>query len=182
MRIISGFLKRRILQTPKGEQTRPTGQKLRQTVFNIVMHHIEGAHVLDLCAGSGAMGIEAISCGAADACFVENEKMALKCLQNNISSLGIEKESSIFALDALKALALFEKQGKKFDLIYFDPPYHDKNLYEEVLNFLDRSSLCTADSLLLVESAKGDSLQEYSRLQKRESRTYGDSRLTIFTS
>lgn len=147
LRIIGGAFKGRSLKTPKVSTTRPTQGMLREAVFNICQNVIEGARFLDLFAGSGAMGIEAISRGAGQATFVEQNRQAIACIKENIAAFEIEGQTQIIALDAVRALHSLAKQGSKFDLVYVDPPYDIP-----VTPLIDAIiPLLAAESLLFVE-------------------------------
>lgn len=123
LHIIAGFLKNRSLFTPKSQQTRPTSSRLRGTFFNICQHCIEEADFLDLFAGSGAMGIEALSRGAKSSTFVDNHKEATHCIVKNVQNLNIKEKSVIIHGDVLEVVRRFSESRKQFDLIYADPPY-----------------------------------------------------------
>ncbi len=123
LRLIGGLWKGRPLKTPKGPQTRPTQGMLRGAVFNICQSQIEGACFLDLFAGSGAMGLEALSRGASHATLVEHDREAAQCIRSNIEVLGADKLTTLLTTDVAKALALLAKKETRFDIIYIDPPY-----------------------------------------------------------
>ncbi len=120
LRIIGGKFKGRILKTPKGGATRPTQGMLRESVFNICQNEIQGARFLDLFAGSGAMGLEAISRGASHATLIEKNRNALASIRENIRLLEIASDITLMTLDALAAI---ERLSSPFDIIYLDPPY-----------------------------------------------------------
>lgn len=146
LRIIAGKYKGRVLKTPKGPSTRPTQGMLREAVFNICQHVVDGARVLDLFAGSGAMGFEALSRGAAHVVFVENNRFALSCIRENIALLQLENTCSLLKMDALSAL---KRLKDPFDLIYVDPPY-DSNIspYLEIIN---SKKLLSSEGILFIE-------------------------------
>lgn len=123
MKIIAGIFKGRSLKTPKTATTRPTQGMLREAVFNMCQQTIEGARFLDLFAGSGAMGCEALSRGASQVTFVEHVRMALRCIQENLESLHITQAARILSMPASRAMTLLLKEHALFDLIYVDPPY-----------------------------------------------------------
>ncbi len=123
LRIIGGVFKGRPLKAPKTNSTRPTQGMLREAIFNICQNEIGNAHFLDLFAGSGAMGLEAISRGASHAVFVEQNRQAITCIKENISLLQVEKQTQIIPTDAARALTILAKQYSQFDIIYIDPPY-----------------------------------------------------------
>lgn len=146
MHIFSGIYKSRKILSPKGEETRPTSGRLREALFNICQSQIEGTSFLDLFAGSGAMGLEALSRGAKEATFVDNSRESIRCIEANLSALGIEKSSRVIYSDVFEAVKKLAKQGISFDIIYADPPYalstqrrlEDKmSLSVQVLTLLD---------------------------------------------
>ncbi len=188
IQVISGVFRHRQLILPKGTHTRPTTSQVRQAVFNICQNEVEDACFLDICAGSGSMGIEAISRGSASCTFIEKEPHALTAIRQNIKNLGLEASTHIMAQDALIALKLLEKQNKTYSLCYFDPPYSQKGqnslLTESVLTFLDRSSLLAPNATLFMEESKYFTLEtmSLSRLTLKNTRRFGDSYLLHFIS
>ncbi|MBS0624150.1 MAG: 16S rRNA (guanine(966)-N(2))-methyltransferase RsmD [Verrucomicrobia bacterium] len=149
MRIIAGKFKNRVLEVPK-EVTRPTLGVLREAIFNICQGDIENACVLDLFAGSGAIGLEALSRGARHVIFVENNRQALKILHKNIASFAVENSCTIYPYDVQRALIQLQTKEEKFDLIYIDPPY-GKQLAEKTLLQLDSLSLLKPHGIIFVE-------------------------------
>lgn len=123
MQIFSGIYKGRKLISPKGLATRPTSAKLREALFNICQGTIEGAAFLDLFAGTGAMGLEALSRGAKISFFVDHDKESIRCIKENVARIGVQKESSIIYGDVFTVLRTLAKRGHRFDIIYADPPY-----------------------------------------------------------
>ncbi len=145
-RIIGGQFKGRPLKAPKATSTRPTQGMLREAVFNICQNEIEGARFLDLFAGSGAMGLEAVSRGASHAALVEKNRQATACIKENIHSLQIESLAEIFPMNAEKAISVLQKQGSHFDIVYIDPPYDTKdtpvkNLLDAILPLLNPGAI-----------------------------------------
>ena len=171
MYIIGGKFKRRALLAPKSDKVRPTTSQLRETLFNICQHSIEGARFLDLFAGSGAMGLEALSRGAAHAVFVDNNRLSLSIIKKNIETLGVERQTSIYGCDALKGLQKLHTQNEQFDLIYVDPPY-GAGWGRSVLEFLDSHPLLAAGGSLFIEESD---LQEppLTRLKRVDERRVG---------
>jgi 16S rRNA (guanine966-N2)-methyltransferase len=183
--IIGGEFRNRKLKTPKGDVTRPTSAVLRKSVFDICMSHITDAHFLDLFAGSGAMGLEALSRGAAHATFVERDKNALRSIQENIALLKVESQCSVLATDILTALKRLQKQGDTFDLIYIDPPYDNVEITPLILNFIDQHALLKPDGILFVEEGIPSHLtpetRPYPHLLHQKSRRFSQSLLHQFT-
>lgn len=178
MRITGGFLKNRSLKSPKTTATRPTSEKLRQSVFNICQNHIEGAHFLDLFAGSGAMGIEALSRGAESATFIESNRSALKTIRDNLNELDLSPLATILAGDVL--LLLNKLKGKQFDLIYVDPPY-EKGLHEKTLKLIDSYDLLDQEGTLFIEELSLEELP-LKNLELKKKRKMGNTFLYEFTS
>ncbi len=180
MRIIGGEYRSRIIEMPKGAEIRPTQDRVREAVFN-VLADVKDRRVLDLFAGSGAYGIEALSRGAAHATFVENNSRCLATIQSNIDSLKIpEAGYTILRSSVLTSLPRFEKNGEKFDLVFIDPPYH-KDMARKCLIHLDDYDILSALSLIVVEHFKNDSLEaDLGSLQPEKERRYGDTVISVF--
>ena len=151
MRIIAGTARSLPLKTISGLDTRPTTDRIKETLFNMLSPEIPGCHFLDLFAGSGQIGLEAVSRGAERAVFVENNKKAALCIEENIRFTRFTENCTLLVKDAVSAIRSLE--GKEtFDLVFMDPPY-GKNLEKEVLKALADSTLITEDSLIVVEAA-----------------------------
>lgn len=123
IRIIAGIYKGRKLYAPKGLITRPTSNRLRESLFNICAPYIENLDVLDLFSGSGLLGLEALSRGAKHVTFVENNKLALSCIHQNIKLLNVSEQTNVLPIAFNKAYQLFDSRSQNFDLILADPPY-----------------------------------------------------------
>lgn len=187
MRIIGGKFRSRNLQAPKGKHTRPTSSRLRGMFFDICQGLVEGESFLDVFAGAGAMGLEAISRGAADAVFIEKNKSALSCIRNNAALLGVENQIKIFCGDAIDMLLLLAKKGKCFPMIYVDPPYKtvcqwrgQEFLYSElVLKIIDEKGILQEDGVLFLEEASLVDLagQSLCNLVMRDKRACGSTML-----
>ena len=151
IRVIAGSARRLLLKTPQGYDTRPTSDKVKETLFNILAPHIySDTEFLDLFVGSGAIGIEALSRGAGRAVFVEKGREAVSCIKENLKTTKFEDKASVINTDVLSALNRLEGR-EKFDLVFMDPPYN--NEYEkDVLTFLSRSTLLNEDALIVVEA------------------------------
>src|ERR1051326_8731433 len=151
MRIISGKYKSRHLKGTPPAGIRPTSDKLRETLFNILGSRIEGATFLDGCAGVGAIGIEAISRGAAMVYFVEQSRKACHMIRQNLTSLDITDGFKILEIDITKALNVMDTA---FDIAFIDPPYDLDVIYSKVLQHFGTSSPLTAGGLLILEHSK----------------------------
>lgn len=151
MRIIAGSARSLPLQTVAGMDTRPTTDRIKETLFNMLRAYVPGSYFLDLFAGSGQMGLEAVSRGANYVVFVENNKKAAACIEANIAFTKFTKETKLYTSDVMSALRAME--GKyKFDVIFMDPPYNQE-LEKEVLTYLSTSSLLKEDTLIVVEAS-----------------------------
>lgn len=151
MRVIAGKARRIQLKTIEGLQTRPTTDRIKETLFNMIAHGLCDATFLDLFAGSGAIGIEALSRGAAKAVFVEKNPKAVSCIKENLNRTNLESEAEIMVTDVITALRRLDGQ-KKFDYIFMDPPYNNL-LEKDVLNFLANSDLLSEDALIIIEAS-----------------------------
>lgn len=159
MRIIAGLLKNRALISPKGMETRPTSSKLRESLFNIAQTYIEDALFLDLFAGSGAMGLEALSRGAAKAVFVDSSRTSAKAIRDNLQTFDMEGRGEVICLDVFEGIKRLEQTSIRFDIIYADPPYdttthfHGEQMTysERVLHALDGSPLLKERGMLFLE-------------------------------
>lgn len=150
MRIIAGKARRLPLRTLPGRDTRPTTDRIKETLFNILAPRLEGAYFLDLFAGTGQIGLEAISRGSAYCVFVDNQKKACEVIADNIAFTKLGDQCRLMQTDACSALRQLE--GKyRFDLIFLDPPYR-QNLEAEVLAYLADSSLLKEQALVIVEA------------------------------
>lgn len=179
LQVLAGKLRGRPLQSPKGEQTRPTTALVRKSVFDTLRPYLEDAHFLDLFAGSGAIGIEALSNGAAHATFIENHPLALKALRHNLRTLGLEDSSTILALDAPAAL---KKLKNTFDIIYSDPPYEQASFHTTLLNFLDTHPILRPGGFLFLEEGESTAYTSLSRIKFIRTRSFGNAHLHLFRS
>jgi 16S rRNA (guanine(966)-N(2))-methyltransferase RsmD len=178
MRIISGRFKSRRLKAAPAPGTRPTSDKLRETIFNILGMRVEGATFLDGCAGTGAMGIEAISRGAAQVYFVDQSRKAGRIIRENLESLEIETGFVVLEMDLAKALDTLQVQ---FDIIFLDPPYDRDGLHLASLERIGSRSLLASDGLLIIEHSKRIELPESSgSLRKIRSLVQGDAALAFY--
>lgn len=163
MRIISGKFKGRPITAPKGQNTRPTSDRARGAIFNVLAHAswappLEGARVLDLFAGSGALGLEAISRGGAFGLFVETDNAARGAIRENIEAMGLFGITRIHRRSAIALGPRPANLGPAFDLAFLDPPYH-KSLVEPALNELADGEWLTPNGALIVETAASEVFQ-----------------------
>jgi len=149
MRVIAGKARSIPLKTPKGTDTRPTSDRTKETLFNVMQPYIMGSNFLDLFSGSGGIGIEALSRGAGHCVFVENKKEALSCIKENLQKTKLNEDGQIIAKDVLFALRQLEGQII-FDCIFMDPPYNHE-VEKEILFYLKDSQLLAPDCLIVLE-------------------------------
>ena len=182
MRIIAGTYRSRPLEAPAGQATRPTSDRLRETLFNVLAPRIQGAAFLDLYAGSGAVGMEALSRGAARVEFVERAEPALKVLRANLVRLGL---TAGFRVQAASVGAVLRrmKPGAAFDLVFLDPPYDAAAEYAATLGLLGgtASGLLAPGGLVIAEHRKKERLEEkYGGLARTRLLEQGDAALTFY--
>ncbi|HSW72881.1 MAG TPA: 16S rRNA (guanine(966)-N(2))-methyltransferase RsmD [Chlamydiales bacterium] len=180
MRIISGKYRGRVLSAPKTNHTRPSSSLVRGAVFNILQDRIDGAEFLDLFAGSGLMGLEALSRGALHVTFVEKDNNALDALTKNIMSLQAETESTILRGDVFFHLKNLGKKKKQFDIIYIDPPYL-KGMIADCLILIEKGNLLKEEGILFYEESSKDT-EEYQLpgCVLIDRRTFGNTNLTQY--
>jgi 16S rRNA (guanine(966)-N(2))-methyltransferase RsmD len=179
MRIIAGIYKGRRLKTLEGLSVRPTSDRLRETIFNILTPRIEGARFADVCAGSGAIGIEALSRGARHVTFVESSLKAARIISENLRNCGIREDYRVINRDAIRALKNLASEKAQFDVIYFDPPYNS-DLYTPVMWLIAKHALLAEDGVVIIEHRRQTLLlPNYDRLRPYRQVTHGDSILTF---
>ena len=149
MRVIAGTARSLPLKTVEGMDTRPTTDRIKETLFNMIQHELCDCRFLDLFAGSGAIGIEALSRGAKEAVFAENNRKACACVKDNLRFTKLENKARVFETDALSALHKMEGE-EAFDIIFLDPPY-DKGLEQEVFAYLEHSTLADEKTTFILE-------------------------------
>lgn len=153
MRIIAGSKRRLRLKTTEGREIRPTADRIKETLFNMIQNDLPGCSFLDLFAGTGQIGLEALSRGAKFAVFVDQSKKAAACIMDNIRSTKSEEESLLIGRDVFAAVKTLEG-SYQFDIIFMDPPY-GKDLEQKTLSVLGQSSLLKEDGMIIVEAKLG---------------------------
>ena len=157
MQVVAGSARRILLKTIPGDQTRPTSNRIKETLFNILQPVVQGSRFLDLFAGSGAIGIEALSRGAREAVFVEKSRQACACIEDNLTRTHLKEKASVMTTDVFAAVKRLALKGQPFDIIFLDPPY-DAGYEEEVLRELAASPLVNEDTLIIAEMRIGRQL------------------------
>ena len=173
LRVSGGEARGRRLKTPKN--IRPTQGMVKQAIFNMVGRDIEGAHVLDLFAGSGALGIEALSRGAAAVTFVDQQPRGLAILRQNLDALGFKDRARLVRSDVVRWLEASPDSVRAADFVFLDPPYEDVVL-DRALQALDRS---VGDATVLAEHSRRQAIPAMQRLKVDRERRYGDTMVTV---
>ena len=179
MKVISGTLKGRNIEGYNLDGTRPTMDRVKESLFAMIQNNVKGSVVLDLFAGSGQLGIEAISNGANNCYFIDNNKEVIKVLNKNISNLNIKNNSKVILSDWKKALNEFSVQNIKFDLILVDPPY-DYNVYEKILDKVSSLNLLNENGLIVLEHANLKFKDTYNNLTLYKEKRYGSKSINIY--
>jgi 16S rRNA (guanine966-N2)-methyltransferase len=181
MRISAGEHRGRRLRSPRGRRTRPTSEFLRQAIFNILAARVRGARFLDLFAGTGAVGLEALSRGASAVTFVERDAGSVETLRANVAALGFSGRTRVIAGDALPMLARLEAAGAPFDIIFVDPPYA-RDLAARCMERLAHGGVLSENGILVVQTFHKTVLPERVGLLARvRERRYGESALVLYT-
>jgi len=185
MRITAGRFSGRKLKPPSGLATRPTSDKVRQAVFNILAHNdfdcgfaLEGAKVIDLFAGTGALGLEALSRGAAYCLFVEDGAEARGLIRENIEAFGLTGATKLWRRDATKLGAMAPGSGGPFTLAFLDPPYR-KDLLAPALEALRDGGWLEANAIAVIECADDETPPQIDRFVTLDDRLYGETRIAI---
>jgi len=186
MRIVAGKYKSRLIDMPKRVKIRPTQDRIREAIFNILGRRCVGARVLDLYSGSGALGIEALSRGAREAAFIDSNKKCIKAIKGNLSSLNIEynidHNYEVVQVDALRFIELCSAKELRFDLIFLDPPYH-KGMAEKTLIELDKCDIITCSGVVIAENFKKNKIPEsLNNLKLIRQNTYGDTMISFYNA
>jgi len=183
VRVIAGQFKSRKLKTLDGRATRPTSDRLKETLFNLLQDRIEGAVFLDCFAGSGSIGIEALSRGAAMVVFVEALPGAVQTIRQNLALLGetARERSRVVSRKADAGLMCLERSRLKFDIVFVDPPYADAEQYPSVFQQLQQRELLNDEALVVAEHSKFQALAtRVGHLERRRELRQGDSVLSLF--
>ena len=180
MRIIAGQFKSRRLKGTPPPGIRPTSDKLRETLFNVLGPRVQDAILFDGCAGTGGVGIEAISRGAKFVYFVEQSRKAGAMIRDNLSSLGVGDGFQVLDMDVVAALALLERQDVTLDIAFLDPPYEREDLYTKVLESFGAGSLIEGGILVIEHSKRLELPAREGSLEKFRSILHGDSGLTFY--
>jgi 16S rRNA (guanine966-N2)-methyltransferase len=181
MRVIAGKYRSRRLAAPAGMTTRPTSDRLRETLFDVVGPGVPESAWLDLFAGSGAVGIEALSRGARSVSFIESSSAAAKVIRKNLQTLGIEEGFEVIERESATALRMLDSQALVYDFCFLDPPYRKMGDYEQILGFLSQSRLIKPESVVIAEHDKHfDPGNEFGSLRRHRVLRQGDAVLSFY--
>lgn len=182
MRIIAGRFKGKKLVSPKRMTTRPTLDRVKESYFRIVQDQVTGVKFLDLCAGSGAIGLEAFSREAGLVVFVERDHRLIRLIKANLEKCGIVNKDhriQLLPFEVQKCLTNFDRTQTQFHLIYFDPPY-SSDLYFRCLNQIGTSTILARQGMICVEHNQSDFPKQIGKLKQTKEKKYGDTRLSFF--
>ena len=180
MRVIGGAAKGRRLLAPKGQAVRPTADRVKESLFNILPRDFSGAKVLDLFAGTGNLSIEALSRGADRAVLVDSSARSAAAIKENLRRLGLAGRSEVWVAPAARSLRSLARRKETFDLIFLDPPY-DQELATRTLALIAQCNLLSESGTIVVEHSARETLQpSYDRLQLHDQRRYGDTLLSFY--
>ncbi|MGX8835285.1 16S rRNA (guanine(966)-N(2))-methyltransferase RsmD [Amedibacillus sp. YH-ame6] len=180
MRIVAGEYRSRVIQAVDGQSTRPTTDKIKEAIFSRIGPYFDGGEMLDLFAGSGNMTLEAISRGMDHSLMVDYHGKAISTIQQNIRSLDCKEKCDVWKMDYKSALRKASIEGKKFDLVYLDPPYKKQQIMS-ILTYLEENDMLCEDGDIVCESLKEDTFEDVvGSLEKVKDVTYGITRITYY--
>ncbi len=180
MRVVSGTCKGHPLKAVPGQTTRPTTDKIKEAIFNIIGPYFDGGVALDLFGGSGGLGIEALSRGMEKAIFVDRDAKAVQVIRQNIESCRLTSQAEVYRNDADRALKALIKRGMMFDLVLLDPPYKQQQLVA-LMSILDQHELLKTNGIIMAEHAVDVVLPEaVGRLVRRKHEEYGSTTVSIY--
>jgi 16S rRNA (guanine(966)-N(2))-methyltransferase RsmD len=181
MRVSGGEVRGIPIRAPRGRRTRPTSDKVREAVFSVLGESVVEARVLDLFAGSGALAIEALSRGAANAVLVENDPAATKAVRHNLEKTGLGEKTSILATDFRSALAKLGREDERFDIVFLDPPYHQADILDTIAVTLRNYSVTTDDSIIVLEHfGKTTPPESIANIPLYRTRSYGQTSISFY--
>lgn len=181
MRVIAGQAKGKRLKAPPGMNTRPITDMIKEALFNVLGDTVRDSSFLDLFAGSGSVGIEALSRGAKQVVFIDNNSSAVGIIKENIINCGFSKGFSVYRNDVFKALTLFDQRKTKFDLIYVDPPFTIEKIFDQVIYALDQSNILERNGRIILRTQRKKQLTaQLNYLEEYRTNNYGESVLHYY--
>ncbi|ERJ13446.1 16S rRNA (guanine(966)-N(2))-methyltransferase RsmD [Haloplasma contractile] len=180
MRIVSGEFKGRRIKAVPGRNTRPTTDKVKESLFNIIGPYFDGGDCLDLFAGSGNLGLEAISRGMDTCIFIDRDYKAFSTIRDNVKTLNVDEQVEVYKRDAFKALKQIATQNRTFDLIFLDPPYKHQQI-NDIIFTINEEGLLNNAGMIIAEYPKEDFLEkQFGTIEEYKTLTYGITKITIF--
>ncbi|MGR6836241.1 16S rRNA (guanine(966)-N(2))-methyltransferase RsmD [Syntrophomonas erecta] len=181
MRVITGRAKGKRLKAPTGKNTRPITDRIKEALFNIIGSDIEATDFLDLFAGSGSVGIEAISRGASRVIFVDSSNEAIKIIRENLANCGFDNNFEVHRNDVMVALERLSRREIKFDYIYVDPPFTREHLFPMVMRALDKIDILKDNGMVIIRIPTRMILNiDLQHLRLQRTNTYGESTLNYY--
>lgn len=180
MRVIAGSARGRVLKKPKGSKIRPTSDRVKEAIFNIIAPRIKGALVLDLFAGTGALGIEALSRGAAKAVFVDQNRDSIKLIHSNLALTGLSPYAEVYKQEIDLSLGVFKDKGLSFNLVFLDPPYQKVLIGHTLEKLTNNELLLPAGMAVLEHSRREEPPKEVQLLNLWQCRRYGDTVVSFY--
>lgn len=181
MRVIAGLAKGKRLKAPAGLNTRPVTDMIKEALFNVLGDSVKGSLFLDLFAGSGSVGIEALSRGAKQVVFIDNSVPAVKTIKENICNCGFKEGFSIYRNDVFKALSILFQQGYKFDIIYIDPPFTVDEIFDRIICHLDETPMLTQYGKIILRTRRKKQINvRLHALEEYRTNNYGESALHYY--
>jgi 16S rRNA (guanine966-N2)-methyltransferase len=182
MRIITGTAKGTKLKTPRGLDTRPTADRVKESLFNILGPRVLDAAVLDLFAGTGNLGLEALSRGASKAIFIDHDSRSIQMIRDNIELTKLTHQAQIHKADVLRTVDRLMRESGRFHLIFCDPPYN-KGFVRAVLDKLDASDILMEGGIIIMEHSRHEPVAgEWKQLQLLRTERYGETRVSFLTT
>lgn len=180
MRVISGTAGGRTLKAVPGQGTRPTTDKVKEAIFSRIGPYFEGGYVLDLFAGTGGLGIEALSRGMDQGIFIDKERTSIQIVHENLKNTGMVERAEVYRNDAFRGLKALAKRKMQFDLVFMDPPYRLKNV-EEWMGFMEENQLLKEQSVIVVEhEASHTYAEQIGQIQLEKHTVYGDTAVSVY--
>ena len=180
MRVISGKYRGMNLSGPEGSDTRPTSDRVKEALFDILMWDVDGSRFLDLFAGTGGIGIEALSRNAEEVVFVDFDGSALKILKSNLAKIDEKEIYDILHNDAFRAVDTLSSRGKIFDIIFLDPPYAMEETLELIENIFDREIIANYGKMVVEHDKRKEMPENIRGLIKLKQKKYGNTMLSIY--
>lgn len=181
MRVISGKAKGKKLQAPQGKNTRPITDMIKEALFNVLGKGIINSTFLDLFAGSGSVGIEALSRGALKAVFVDSNLAAIRAINNNLTNCRLADAAEVYRSDVFRLIEIFEKKLVRFDYIYVDPPFDQEHLFDKVMVRLGKGTVIDPEGTIIIRTHRKKAIQDtYNVLSRFRQNRYGESVLHYY--